>query len=503
MPNEAMRKFFDTMDAQGLMLTYDDVRLRANYSDVLPHEADTSTFFSRRIRLKIPIVSSPMDTVTTSAMAIAMAEAGGLGVIHRGMSPEDQAKEIARVKNHLNARIESPITVHENDTVAQVLMMRKEKGYSFHSFPVLNSDGRLVGIITRNDFDLCPDKHMLVGQVMTPFDDMAIATGGIYPDKALQEMMKRKKKVLPIITSDRTLVGMYVLSDLLRMLQERPGHALDKNGQLLVAAAVGSGPDALVRAELLAQRKCDVFQIDTAHGDSRNVINTLEKLKKRYPDIDVVAGNVSSGDGAKRLADAGADGVMVGQGPGSICTTRIVAGIGVPQVSAVYECVRALEGTGVPVCADGGINNSGDIAIALAVGASSVMLGRLLAGTDEAPGEVKLFQGERVKEYRGMGSLGAMRENESSRARYGQQMLTIGKLVPEGVEGAVSYRGSVHVALQQYVGGVRANMGYVGARTISDVHANARIFRFTGASLRESHPHDIIMTVQAPNYSGR
>lgn len=505
MANKAMQKFFDSMNEQGLMLTYDDVRLRTRHSDVTPADADInlSTQFSKRIRLKLPIVSSPMDTVTTAEMAIAMAEAGGLGVIHRGLSPAAQAKEVSRVKNRLNGRIETPIEVRDDMSVAAVLAMRDEKKFSFHTFPVLDSEGKVIGLLTRNDFDFCTDPSVRVTEIMTPLQYLTTGAVGMTANDAYSLMMQHKKKVLPLIRDNGKLAQMYLLSDVKRILSQKYDHNVDHHGQLVVAAAVGAGNGAFERAELLARKHCDVFHIDTAHGDSSNVIETIRRLKVEYPHIDVVAGNVSSGESAIRLADAGTDGVMVGQGPGSICTTRVVAGIGVPQVSAVYECVQALKGSGIPVCADGGINSSGDMVIALAVGANSTMLGRLLAGTEEAPGKTRFHNGMQVKDYRGMGSLGAMHDNASSRERYGQNATAQAKLVPEGIEGIVAYKGTVRSVLDQYSGGIRAGMGYNGARTLSELSENALLFRMSAAGLNESHPHDVTIVRESPNYGGR
>ena len=503
MPNKAMNAFFEKMNDDWLKLTYDDVRLGTGYSEVLPQDVDLATRFSRRVALKTPIVSSPMDTVTGAEMAIAMAEAGGLGIIHRGFSPEMQAKAVARVKHRLHGLIETPITVQEDDTVEQVLRMRDEKRFAFHTFPVLNRSGMMIGLVTRNDFDFCTDHSQPVHYIMTPVSELTKGPPGMTVPQAHELMFKRKKKVLPLLTEDSMLRGMYILSDLKRILSPRHKHNLDSHGQLIVGAAVGVGQGALERATLLAAKRCDVFHIDTAHGDSKNVLDTIRELKAAYPDIDVVAGNVSNGKSAKRLVEAGADGVLVGQGPGSICTTRVVAGIGVPQVSAVFDCVRALEGTDVPICADGGINNSGDIVIALAIGAANVMVGRLLAGTEEAPGETLLYQGMQVKSYRGMGSLGAMRDNASSRERYGQAGAPSTKIVPEGVEGVVPYKGTVQSVLEQYEGGIRSGMGSNGARTIQELAEKAEISRFSSAGLTESHPHDIMITAEAPNYHGR
>jgi IMP dehydrogenase len=503
MQNIAVLSFFDKMNKQGLMLTYDDVRLRTRYSDILPPDTDLRTRFSRNVSLRIPIVSSPMDTVTTAPMAIAMAEIGGLGIIHRGLSPVAQAKEVARVKNRLNARIETPITVLDKTTIEEVFRIRFLKENKFHTFPVVDDAGTVVGLLTRKDLDFCRDSSLPASKIMTPFANLTTADIDITEESAFELMHKHKKQKLLLMHKDGTLGGMYTFSDLKRILSAASDHNVDGNGQLIVGAAVGCGEGALERAELLAREKCNMFHIDTAHGDSRNVIETIERLKVLYPHVDVVAGNISGGESAKRLIEAGADGILVGQGPGSICTTRVVAGVGVPQVSAIFECQKAIEDSGVPVCADGGINNSGDIVIALAVGASSVMLGRLLAGTEESAGETRFFQGMQVKDYRGMGSLGAMRDTRSSRERYGQGERAITKVTPEGIEGIVPYRGTVHAVLEQYIGGIRAGMGYNGARTIPELRDKAELFRISPAGFNESHPHDVTITTQAPNYQGR
>lgn len=504
MPNERIRKFFDNMEAQGLMLTYDDVRLRTQHSNVLPTATNLTTRLSRNIRLKIPIIASPMDTVTEDAMAIAMAEMGGIGFIHRGLSPEEQARKVGRVKRRMSGKIATPTTVRDNITIGEFLTHLKEKPRTFHTFPVINAEEKLVGLLTRTDIEFCDDESKLVSAAMTPLSDLTRAGPQTTVEEALRLMIEHKRKVLPLTSDDGGIAGMYTFSDLKRI--HNGGHTtynLDAKGQLIVGAAVGSGDVALARAAFLAERQCDVLLIDTAHGDTQNVISTLQKLKSRYPHIDVLAGNVSSGDSAKRLADAGADGVLVGQGPGSICTTRVIAGVGVPQVSAVYECVRALEGSDVPIIADGGINSSGDMVIALAVGADSVVLGRLLAGTEEAPGEERVVQGMKVKDYRGMGSQGAMRDNQSSRERYGQGALAISKLVPEGIEGMVPFRGSVKPLLDQYTGGIRSGLGYNGSTTLEELRERAVIFRISSAGLNESHPHDVAITTTAPNYVGR
>lgn len=500
MPSEKTRKFFEKMEELGLKLTYDDVRLVTRYSDVEPTKADLTTKLTRNVPLRIPIVSSPMDTVTTAPMAIAIAEAGGAGSIYRIEDMEEQGREVQRTKFSLNGLIKTPITVTKSSVISDIQKMKKEKGYKFETFPVLEEDGRLAGLVSGSDFDFCEDHSQEVTSIMTNVDDLVLAPKGTSKRDAMDIMSKNKKKVL-LLVEQGMLVGMYIYSDLKRIFGNGM-HNVDQNGQLIVGAAVGVGKKALQRAEILAAKGCDYFHIDTAHGDSKNVITTIQELKKLYKDKDVLAGNVSRGEGAIALVKAGADGVAVGQGPGSICTTRVIAGIGVPQVSAIYECARALRDTDVPICADGGINTSGDMVIALSVGASSVMLGRLLAGTEESPGETRIVGGVQVKAYRGMGSFGAMRDNTASRERYGQGD-ELAKVVPEGVEGIVPHRGPVSRVLDQYVGGVRSGLGYNGAMSIAQLQEHAEIFRITNAGLQESHPHDITITSQAPNYTGR
>lgn len=502
MPNKQINTFFDTMSRLGLMLTYDDVRLHTCFSKIDPSKTDVSTKLTRNIRMNIPIVSSPMDTVTQSRMAIALAENGGCGTIWRMPEPEEQARHVQRTKFRLNARLRDPITVKPNDIVSDVLKMREQKRYQFHTFPVVDIDSRLVGLVSGSDFDFCNDYTLRIRDIMTPLAQLTLGNRRTSPGNAYEIMRREKKKVL-LLESRGRLVGMYTFPDLKRIFENEHGmFNVDSNGQLVVGAEIGVGKQALARAEILNDAHCDYFQIGVAHGASRNVTETIRELKKKYGQ-DLLVGNVSNGETAKILAKAGSDGITVGQGPGSICTTRVVAGIGVPQVSAVYDCVSALRGWDIPVCADGGINNAGDIVIALAIGASSVMLGRMLAGTDESPGETVLIRGMQMKAYRGMGSIGAMRESAAARERYRQGGLTFSKLVPEGIEGVVPYRGPVSGVLHQQVGGVRAGLGYNGARTLRDLRKHARIFRITNAGLNESHPHDVEITQEAPNYSGR
>ncbi len=494
--------FFQKMDELGLALTYADVRLRTNYSEKMPDDVLLSTLFSRRVPLKVPLVSAAMDTVTTASLAIEMASMGGLGIIHRNFSPKEQASHVATVKFHLNGVVDKPICVRDTDTIESILRRREEKGYTFHSFPVIDEAGKLVGIITKNDFEFCDDIKKTARDVMA--SNLLLATSRIGIDIAYGIMKKNKKKVLPVINSKGELDGMYTFKDLKRV--SSPGmeqYNVDERNQLRVGAAIGVGNDALERASLLVEKRVDVLVIDTAHGDSRGVIETVKQLKGIYGDrVDVVAGNVSEAGSAERLIVAGADGIKVGQGPGSICTTRIIAGIGAPQVTAVYNCARVGMMHSVPVCADGGIQYSGDLPIAIAAGASSVMLGSMLAGTEEAPGDVVFFEGRQWKQYRGMGSVGAMEASKSSRERYGQgDVAKKSDLVPEGVEGLVPYKGSVRNVLVQYIGGLRRGMGYTGATTIEELQERTDFIRLSPAGHAESHPHDVKITKESPNYN--
>jgi IMP dehydrogenase len=485
---------------EGLALTFRDVRLRTNYSQVMPDDVSIESRFSRRVKLKIPVVSSAMDTVTEYALAIELAKLGGIGVIHRNLSLEEQAAQVSRVKHHLNGLIEQPIRIYENDSVASVLSMKEEKGYSFHSFPVINRGDKLVGIVTGNDFEFCEDSSSIIGSIMST--DLLVAPQGTTIDAAYELMRREKKKILPLVGADGEITGLYVFSDVKRIkTRSAETYNLDSKGQLRVAAAVGTGRDALERVKRLVERDVDVIVIDTAHGDSRDVIDTLKMIKERYS-IDVVVGNVSVGESAKRLVDAGADGIKVGQGPGSICTTRIIAGVGRPQISAVYDCAKAINGSDVPICADGGIENSGDIPLVIAAGAHSVMLGSLLAGTEESPGEVIFADGRQWKSYRGMGSIGAMQSSKSSRERYLQQQTGKNQLIPEGVEALTPYKGKLRDAMIQYIGGLRRGMGYVGAESIEELREKGDFDRITPAGFSESHPHGVRMIKEPPNYRG-
>lgn len=484
--------------SEGVALTFDDVRLKTGYSEILPDHVNVSSMFSRNVNLKIPVVSAAMDTVTEYRLAIELAKLGGLGIIHRNFSIDRQGYQVARVKNHLHGFIEKPVKFREDAKVSEVLEVRVKKDLSFYNFPVLDGEGKLVGIVSGNDFEFCSDNSLPVGDIMSK--DLLTAPEGTTIDQAYEIMKRAKKKSLPVLSEDGKLVGMYTFSDVKRI---KTGSAemynVDNKGRLRVGAAVGVGDEALRRVECLIDNNVDVIVIDTAHGDTKSVLGTLKRIKSDYLNLEVVVGNVSSGDSAKRLVDAGADGVKVGQGPGSICTTRIIAGIGVPQVSAVYDCAYAI-GDEVPVCADGGIKNSGDIPIAIAAGAHSVMMGGMLAGVEESPGERIFFKGSAFKSYRGMGSIEAMQESDSSRERYLQVERSKSKLIPEGIEGLVPYRGKLEDVLFQYVGGLRRGMGYVGAKSVDELREKGDFVRITGAGVAESHPHDIQITKDSPNY---
>lgn len=491
--------FFKKMNDLGLGLSYGDVLLKPYHSKVLPKDVNLRTRFSRNVPLRIPVVSAPMDTVTESKMAIEMALEGGIGIIHKGLPPKNQALEVSRVKHYLHGFIPDPICVSANDTVEKVLEMKKEKNYKFFSFPVLDKSKKLVGLITRNDFGFCLDEKKKISEIMSK--TIISAEEGITIEAACQKMQACHKKILPILDSAGNLKGIYTFADVRRTILGNPDdYNLDAHGSLLVGAAVGVG-DYEERMELLSQRKVDVVVVDSAHGDSDRIIKIIKYCKKNYPHIDAVAGNITEAAAAKRLAAAGADGLRVGIGPGSICTTRIISGVGCPQVTAVYNCSRAVRGSDIPVCADGGIKYSGDIAIALAAGAGSVMIGNLFAGTEESPGEVIYKKnGKPVKVYRGMGSLEAMQDNQASRERYGQSDSEKDKLVPEGVKGEVDYKGEIAPIIFQLIGGVRSSFGYLGAKNISLLQQRADFYRISSAGLKESHP-SLEDFENAPNYS--
>jgi IMP dehydrogenase len=477
-------------------LTFDDVLLVPAESDFLPRDADCSTQLTRQIRLSIPFVSAAMDTVTESRTAIAMAQEGGIGAIHRNLSIEAQALEVEKVKKYESGMILDPVTVDPEQRIADVLEIMRR--YHISGLPV-TQDGKLVGILTNRDlrFEKRPERK--VSEVMTR-DNLITARPGISVDEAKEILHANRIEKLLIVDGHNRLKGLITVKDIQKAAQF-PNACKDHLGRLRVAAAVGTGDDRVARAEALVRSGADVLVIDTAHGHSGNVIDTLKELKAAYPSTEVIAGNVATTEGARALARAGADAIKVGMGPASICTTRVVSGVGVPQLSAVVDCARVARDYGLPIIADGGIKYSGDVTKALAAGAYSVMIGGLFAGTEESPGETVLYQGRTYKLYRGMGSLEAMREREGSRNRYMQDdEIDQMKLVPEGIEGRVPYKGSLSFIISQLVGGLRAGMGYCGCRTIAALHENARFVRVTNASLQESHVHDVFMTKEPPNY---
>jgi IMP dehydrogenase len=483
-------------------LTFDDVLLLPAHSEVLPGEADTSTRITRRYRLRIPLVSSAMDTVTEARMAIAMARQGGVGVLHRNLSVEEQAQQVDLVKRSEAGMITDPVTCGPDATIADVERLCGR--YRISGVPVTSDDGVLLGIVTNRDIRFESDHSRQVAEVMTPMP-LVTAPVGVEAAEALRLLKQHKVEKLPLVDAGGRLRGLITVKDFTKS-EKFPNATKDDGGRLVVGAAVGVGEDAKRRAQALAEAGADFLVVDTAHGHAQSVLDMVRQIKANT-DVEVIGGNVATRAGAQALIDAGADGVKVGVGPGSICTTRVVAGVGVPQVTAIYEASLAARPAGIPVIGDGGLQYSGDIAKAIAAGADTVMLGSLLAGCQESPGEMVFINGKQYKLYRGMGSLGAMRNRERGRSyskdRYFQDdVLREDKLVPEGVEGQVPYRGPLAAVADQLVGGLRAAMGYCGTRTIAELQ-DARFVQITAAGLTESHPHDVQMTVEAPNYSGR
>jgi len=476
-------------------LTFDDVLLIPAYSEVLPREVDLSTNFSRNIKLNIPFVSAAMDTVTEAKLAIAIAREGGIGVIHKNMSIEAQAQQVKSVKRAENGMISNPVSILRNKTVGQALAMMAE--YKIGGIPVVDENNFLVGIVTNRDLRFRRDMNQLIDDVMTK--NNIITTQQTTDLEAAADILQHYKiEKLPVVDNDNKLIGLITYKDITKA-KDKPFACKDEKGRLRVAAGVGVTYDTLERVDALVKAGVDAIVIDTAHGHSKGVVEMLKKVKTAYPNIDIVVGNIATGEAARYLADAGADAVKVGIGPGSICTTRVVAGIGVPQLSAIYDVAKALRGTGVPLIADGGLRYSGDIVKALAAGGCSVMMGSLLAGVEESPGETIIFNGRKFKSYRGMGSLEAM--EKGSKDRYFQDMeADIKKLVPEGIAARVPFKGSLYEVVYQMTGGLRAGMGYCGANNIGALH-NAKFTRITNAGVAESHPHDVAITSEAPNYS--
>ncbi len=476
-------------------LTYDDVLLVPAYSEILPREADTTSSLTQNIKLNIPVISAAMDTVTEAAMAIGMALEGGIGMIHKNMSIEAQAAQVRKVKRSQSGLILDPVTLQINATVRDAEKIMRE--FKIGGIPVVHSNGKLAGIITNRDLRFQKDMSMPIEKIMTK-DNLITAPEGITLAKAEGILQKYKIEKLPIVNKQGRLIGLVTYKDILKQ-KNKPNASQDEYGRLRVGAAVGITPDIFDRIEALKASGVDVISIDTAHGHSMYVIEAARKVKKKYPKLELIVGNVATGEAAKALAKVGADAVKVGVGPGSICTTRIVAGIGLPQLTAVYESAKALKGSKVKVIADGGIRFSGDVVKALAAGADTVMIGSLLAGTDEAPGEMIIYEGRKFKSYRGMGSLEAM--EDGSKDRYFQDVEDdIKKLVPEGISGRVPYKGMAAEVLYQLVGGLRAGMGYCGAKTLEKLKS-AKFVRITAAGVTESHPHDVAITREAPNYS--
>ncbi len=476
-------------------LAFDDVLLVPSESEVLPNEVSTRTRLTREIELAIPVLSAAMDTVTEARLAIALARVGGIGVVHRNVSIQDQVAEVDKVKRSEAGMIVEPVTLPPEAPVAEALALMAH--YRISGVPITAPDGTLVGILTNRDLRFETDTAQSVSALMTS-TNLITAPVGTTLAEAERILHRNKVEKLPVVDADGRLKGLITVKDISKRL-EYPDATKDAQGRLRVGAAVGVGADAVERAEALVAAGVDVLVLDTAHGHSRGVIEMARQLGSL--DVELVAGNVSTAEGAEALVGAGVDGVKVGQGPGAACTTRVVAGVGVPQVTAVYECARVCSSAGVPLIADGGIRSSGDVAKAIAAGADTVMLGSVLAGTDEAPGEVIVVQGERFKEYRGMGSLGAMKARSFSKDRYFQgDVEDVDKLVPEGIEGRVPYKGPVQAVVHQVVGGLRQSMGYCGAATIEEMKSTTRFVRITAAGLQESHPHDMTITKEAPNY---
>jgi len=476
-------------------LTFDDVLLLPRYSDFVPSEASTQTKLTKNINIKVPLVSAAMDTVTESRMAIALAEVGGIGIIHKNNSIDEQVLEVKTVKKYESGVVRNPLTIESNKSIGELIQLTTELNIS--GMPVVDN-GKLKGIVTSRDFRYADNMDEQVSSIMTSHDQLITVEEGTSQEIVKKLMHENRIEKVLVIDQSGALGGLVTMKDIEKSA-EHPDATKDDSGSLMVGAALGTSPDTLERAKALYEAGVDLFVIDSAHGHSKNVIETIKIIKKEFPSIDVIGGNVATPEGALELVKAGADAVKVGMGPGSICTTRIIAGIGVPQISAILDIKEALEKMDVGIIADGGIRFSGDIAKAIAAGADSVMLGGLFAGTEEAPGKVELFQGRSFKTYRGMGSIGAMTERQDAN-RYMQEDTDAEKLVPEGIEGRVPYKGLVINVINQLIGGLRQSMGYIGCKTIDEVHKNSEFVEITNAGMTESHVHDVMITKEAPNY---
>ena len=477
-------------------LTFDDVLLLPRFSDFIPSEASTQTKLTKKISLKIPLISAAMDTVTESRMAIALAEAGGIGIIHKNNEISEQANQVRAVKKYESGVVRDPITIESSKSISELQQLTTELKIS--GMPVVD-DGQLKGIVTSRDFRYADNMEDPVSSIMTPFDKLVTVKEGTSQDSVKKMMYENRIEKILVIDDNDALSGLVTMKDIEKSA-EHPDATKDSSGRLMVGAALGTGTDTLDRAKALHEVGVDVFVIDSAHGHSKNVLDTIKLVRKHFPSVEIIGGNVATPEGAIAIVDAGADAIKVGMGPGSICTTRIIAGIGVPQITAIMTIREALVGKGVSLIADGGIRFSGDIAKAIAAGADSVMMGGLFAGTEEAPGEVELFQGRSFKTYRGMGSIGAMTDRKEASNRYLQDDIDPEKLVPEGIEGRVPYKGLVISVINQLIGGVRQSMGYVGCKTIDAMKKDSQFIEITNAGMAESHVHDVMITKEAPNY---
>ena len=495
--NKYMDKFMATFPFEGL--TYDDVTLVTQYADFLPDDTSLETKLTSRTKMKVPFISAAMDTVTEAPMAIAMALAGGIGCIHKNLEEDDQAAQVRQVKKHLNGLIDAPVCFHANDDISYLRAYKAEKKLKFNGFPVLDADDRLVGMITSSDMRFAPMNAAKLKDVMQPCP--ITGTPGMSLKKAYDLMRKAKIGKLPLVDKQGRIVGLYSFTDVRRIVENsESSYNLDDKFRLRVSASVSGGKGDLSRMEKLADAGVDCVVVDSAHGHTKGIMEMTKYIVKHYPKVDVIAGNIATGEAAVALAKCGAHAVKVGIGPGSICTTRVVCGVGIPQLTAVYNAAKALRGTGVAVIADGGIKLSGDVPKALAAGADSVMLGSVLAGTEESPGEKIYSNGRQYVVYRGMGSMAALKNGKGSRARYFQDNESEDDLVPQGIEGMVPYSGHVKSIMTQFCGGLRASLGYCGSKTIAELQEKGKFYRVTAAGQREARPHDITITKEAPNY---
>lgn len=496
MMNEYLTRFMDQFPFEGL--TYDDVTLVTQYADFLPDDTSLKTRLTSRIEMNIPFVSAAMDTVTEAPMAIAMALAGGIGVIHKNLTEDEQAAQVARVKHYLNGLIARPVCFHENEEVGYLISEKRRRGLKFGGFPILDDQDRLVGMVAGQDIRYCNRSTDKLSEIMTKAT--VTAAPGTSLEEAYEIMRQHKIGKLPLVDKDGRLAGLYSFSDVQQLIEnQNPLYNRDAKHRLRVSASVSGGTGDYQRMEKLAAEEVDVVVVDSAHGHTKGIMDMVKWIAKHYPEIDIIAGNIATSEAAIALRDAGAHAVKVGIGPGSICTTRVVCGVGIPQLTAIYNARKALQGS-IPVIGDGGIKLSGDVPKAIVAGADSVMLGSVLAGTEESPGEKIINGGRQYVIYRGMGSLAALKNGKGSRARYFQDNESDDDLVPQGIEGMVPYSGPVHRIMTQFCGGLSASLGYCGCRTISELQERGKFYRVTANGVREAHPHDVTITKEAPNY---